>query len=75
MATDRLTIPFECPACHETVDMPTASRYEYGRQVVAIDTGPVREHARQPHDELPGRCCGCVGDQCCNCGDASCSTS
>ena len=34
-----------------------------------------REHTRQPHDELPDRCCGCVGEQCCNCGDAPCSTS
>jgi hypothetical protein len=49
MATDRLTVPFECPACREDVPMPTATRYELGREVVAIDTGPVREHIRDRH--------------------------
>ncbi|MFM9681113.1 hypothetical protein [Streptomyces brasiliscabiei] len=75
MATDRLTIPVKCPACHDIIGLPTATRYEHGRAVVAIDTGPAREHARQPHAELPDRCCGCVGEQCCNCGDTPCSTS
>lgn len=49
MTTDRLTIPFKCPACREDVPMPTAARYELGQVVVAIDAGPVREHIRHRH--------------------------
>jgi hypothetical protein len=104
MDTDRLTIPITCPACHDTIALPTASRYEYGRQVVAIDSKPLHDHIRERHpekqqavtvrldnadarytpaqpsrptmasEELPDRCCGCVGS-CCNCGEAPCSTS
>jgi len=75
MATDRLTVPISCPACGDPIALPTATQYEHGRAVVAIDTGPVREHVKQHDAALPDRCCGCVGAQCCNCGDAPCSTS
>ena len=51
MATDRLTIPIRCPGCRDTIGLPTASRYEYGRQVVAIDSKPLHDHIREQHPE------------------------
>lgn len=45
------------------------------RLTVAFDTGPLREHVKRDDHDLPDRCCGCVGELCCNCGEAPCSTS
>lgn len=51
VATDRLTIPVQCPACDDIIALPTSSRYDDGRQVVAIDRRPVDDHIRDRHPE------------------------
>lgn len=51
MATDRLHIPFQCPACERTIKLPTRSGYEGGRTVVRIDTAPVDDHIATHHKD------------------------
>lgn len=47
-------------------------------EVVAAHVGECTPAAPDPedmvtmHDELPDRCCGCVGAQCCHCGESPC---
>lgn len=75
MATDRLPITMKCPACHTELQMPTHSRHTgHGYAVLDVDTSAVRQHIAE-HEDLPDRCCGCVGPLCCNCGEGPCSTS
>lgn len=75
MATDRVSITLQCVVCPAELQMPTSARHTgHGYAELVVDASAVRQHIAE-HEDLPDRCCGCVGPLCCNCGDGQCSTS
>ncbi|MFE7099765.1 hypothetical protein [Streptomyces erythrochromogenes] len=54
MATDRLAIRLECPACRIPVPMPARAVYTLGRAELHFDTAPLRKHIANHTDQAAG---------------------
>lgn len=65
------TAHVRCPACDTDIPITYTSP---DSRTLTFDTQQVHQHVAAHNDEPVDRCCGCSGEQCCQHGEAECST-